>query len=135
MANVTTTDFPIQNLPLGVFRVAGGGAATIGVAIGDQILDLRASSDLGLLNGLPNELRSAAGASTLNPLMALGHESASLLRHHVSRILAADNPARDPRALRPLDTVTLELPRCPAIRIPLMTRDGNADAPIEPGAR
>ena len=109
-ANSATADFPIQNLPLGVFRAAGGGAPTIGVAIGDQILDLRASSNLGLLNGLPNELRSAAGASTLNPLMALGHESASLLRHHVSRILAADNPARDPRALRPLDTVTLELP-------------------------
>ena len=110
-ANSATTDFPIQNLPLGVFRAAGGaGAPTIGVAIGDQILDLRTSAELGLLNGLPGELRAAASASTLNPLMALGHESASLLRQRVSRMLAADNPAPDPRALVPSGAVTLDVP-------------------------
>lgn len=42
-ANVAGTDFPIQNLPFGRFRTAGSSEAfRIGVAIGDQILDLRA---------------------------------------------------------------------------------------------
>ncbi|QOF78923.1 fumarylacetoacetase [Variovorax sp. 38R] len=43
-ANVAGTDFPIQNLPFGRFRTAGSSEAfRIGVAIGDQILDLRAA--------------------------------------------------------------------------------------------
>ncbi|MCY1208078.1 fumarylacetoacetase [compost metagenome] len=43
-ANVAGTDFPIQNLPFGRFRTAGSSEAfRIGVAIGDQILDLRAT--------------------------------------------------------------------------------------------
>ena len=68
-ANTATTDFPIQNLPLGVFRAAGGaGAPTIGVAIGDQILDLRKSAELGLLNGLPEALRAAATRFDVEPV-------------------------------------------------------------------
>ncbi|WP_295542892.1 fumarylacetoacetase [uncultured Pseudacidovorax sp.] len=44
-ANVAGCDFPIQNLPFGRFRRAGGSDAAlrIGVAIGDQVLDLRAA--------------------------------------------------------------------------------------------
>ncbi len=42
-------DFPIQNLPLGVFSV-GNGEPRIGVAIGDMILDLKALSGAGLLD-------------------------------------------------------------------------------------
>ncbi|PIF76164.1 fumarylacetoacetate hydrolase [Variovorax sp. 54] len=44
-ANLAGTDFPIQNLPFGRFRTAGSNneAFRIGVAIGDQILDLRAA--------------------------------------------------------------------------------------------
>ena len=41
-ANAPDCDFPIQNLPLGVFRTAGG-APRVGVAIGDQILDVAAA--------------------------------------------------------------------------------------------
>jgi fumarylacetoacetase len=53
-ANSAATDFPIQNLPLGIFRAArGAGAPTVGVAIGDQILNLRKCDELGLLDGLP----------------------------------------------------------------------------------
>jgi hypothetical protein len=39
-ANAPDTDFPIQNLPFGRFRKTGEGAARLGVAIGDQILDI-----------------------------------------------------------------------------------------------
>ena len=44
-------DFPIQNLPLGIFSVSGG-AASGGVAIGDEIFDLAAGLELGLFEGL-----------------------------------------------------------------------------------
>ena len=110
-ANTATTDFPIQNLPLGVFRAAGGaGAPTIGVAIGDQILDLRKSAELGLLNGLPEALRAAVTDSTLNRLMARGHEDTSRLRQRVSRMLGADSADADPRVLVPAADVALALP-------------------------
>ena len=110
-ANTATTDFPIQNLPLGVFRAAGGaGAPTIGVAIGDQILDLRKSAELGLLNELPEALRAAATDSTLNRLMAHGHQDTSRLRQLVGRMLAADSSDANPRVLVPSADVALELP-------------------------
>jgi fumarylacetoacetase len=105
------TDFPIQNLPLGVFRPAGGaGAPRIGVAIGDQILDLRKSADLGLLEGLPSALLAATSAATLNPLMALGHQDASALRRRISKILAAGGSSPDSRALVPAADAALQLP-------------------------
>ena len=110
-ANGGATDFPIQNLPLGVFRPTSGmGDPTIGVAIGDQILDLRKSGERGLLDGLPPAVRDATRASTLNPLMALGHRSASLLRRQASRILSAGNPAPDSGILVPAADVTLAVP-------------------------
>lgn len=110
-ANTGATDFPIQNLPFGVFRPAGGaGAPTIGVAIGDQILDLRKSTELGLLKGLSSTLLAAASAATLNPLMALGHRDASALRRCISRILAANSSTPDPRVLVPAADAALQVP-------------------------
>jgi fumarylacetoacetase len=107
-ANSPASDFPIQNLPLGVFRAAGG-PPTIGVAIGDQILDVRKAAELGLLDGLPGPLSAAARASTLNALMALGHQSASTLRRRVSKLLAADG-APQHHLLVPAADVMLEVP-------------------------
>jgi len=110
-ANSATTDFPIQNLPFGVFRAArGAGAPSIGVAIGDEILDLRRSADAGLLDGLPSALCAAASASTLNSLMALGHAGASTLRRRVSAILSADRSAPDARVLVPAADVVFDVP-------------------------
>jgi fumarylacetoacetase len=82
--------FPIQNLPFGVFQSAGQPA--IGVAIGDQILDLRGCCDAGLLASLPAETREACAATTLNPLMAGGPESWSPLRALLSDLLRAGHP-------------------------------------------
>ena len=42
-ANAPGCDFPIQNLPFGVFRPAAGSRPRVGVAIGDQILDVAAA--------------------------------------------------------------------------------------------
>jgi fumarylacetoacetase len=77
--------FPIQNLPFGVF--AGAAGPTVGVAIGDQIVDLRGCAGL-----LPAPSAEACAAATLNPLMALGTEYWSQLRGRLSDLLRADHP-------------------------------------------
>jgi fumarylacetoacetase len=83
-------DFPIQNLPLGVFRQRNGERRHIGVAIGNAILDLDACGTLGLLNGLDPALRSACRSYSLNALFALGRGDLTKLRRLVSRLLRAD---------------------------------------------
>ena len=71
-ANQPGCDFPIQNLPFGRFRVAGSGQALrIGVAIGDQILDLQAA---GLVDG-----------EDMNTLMAAPAAERQALRHRLSQ--------------------------------------------------
>lgn len=95
-ANAPGTDFPIQNLPLGVFRRRGSDApGRIGAAIGDRILDLGRCHEQRLLDGLADAVQQAAQAPLLNPLMALGAAAASTLRARLSAILRADAPARE----------------------------------------
>jgi fumarylacetoacetase len=98
-ANRPGDSFPIQNLPFGVF--AGAEGPTIGVAIGDQVLDLRGCS--GRLAPLPAGTVEACAASTLNPLMALGPVGWSALRARLSDLLRSDHPqaADQRRALGP----------------------------------
>jgi fumarylacetoacetase len=91
-ANQVGSDFPIQNLPFGVFRRQSQAAPRIGVAIGDQILDLATCYQQGLLQALPESIQQACAASSLNPLMALGRTASSLLRHHLSQLLSSDPP-------------------------------------------
>jgi fumarylacetoacetase len=86
-ARTTDADFPVQNLPFGIFRDGGEGEPRVGVAIGDRILDLARAGADGLLAGLSDDLRAAAGARTLNPLMALGSEVARALRHRLFDLL------------------------------------------------
>src|SRR5262245_2841874 len=86
-ANDGRTDCPVQNLPLGVFRVREGETGRIGAAIGDSILDLRACLDLGLLTGLPTAVLEACRAEVLNPLMACLDIERRALRHRLSHLL------------------------------------------------
>ena len=88
-ANAPGNDFPIQNLPFGVFRPAAEQQPRVGVAIGDQILDVAAAGPS--FKGLAAEAAAqACAASTLNHLMSLGPQAASALRLAVSRALSAD---------------------------------------------
>jgi fumarylacetoacetase len=80
-----STNFPIENLPYGVFRL--NDEAHIGVAIGDQILDLKVCASLGLLSPLPELIVSACSAELLNPLMSLGKQSWSALRRRLTELL------------------------------------------------
>src|SRR6516162_2552989 len=87
------TEFPIQNLPLGIFSPAGG-APRGGVAIGDMIFDLGAGVEAGLFTGDAARAAEAAGGAALNPLMALGNGPRLALRKRLSALLSADNPER-----------------------------------------
>ena len=71
-------DFPIQNLPLGVFTPSDG-VARGGIAIGDGIFDLAAAVDLGLFEGLARQAAHAASGAALNPFFALGDRKSTRL--------------------------------------------------------
>jgi fumarylacetoacetase len=85
-----TTDFPIQNLPLGVFRRGAGERPRVGTAIGALVLDLAASRERGLFEGLPTQVLSAVGERELNALMACPAHERRALRHRVSHLLRAE---------------------------------------------
>ena len=82
-------DFPIQNLPFGVFVPPGGGTARGGIAIGDAILDLGAAVAAGLFTGPARAAAEAANGPTLNPLLALGAGPRQALRVAVAALLDA----------------------------------------------
>jgi fumarylacetoacetase len=107
-ANAPDCDFPIQNLPFGVFRAAGG-EPRVGVAIGDQILDVAAAG--ASFDGLAAEAARACATPPLNRLMALGPRAASALRLALSRALTAEHG--DPglrRHLTPMADVEMAMP-------------------------
>ena len=87
-ANTAATDFPLQNLPYGVFRSGENLTPRIGVAIGDQILNLAAAADLDLL---PASARTACRQSNLNALMAAGPAVWTSLRARLSELLGVDS--------------------------------------------
>ena len=107
-ANAADSEFPIQNLPLGVFSRAGG-TPRGGVAIGDQVLDLRAALEAGLIHGAAAE---AAAEPTLNRLMAMGRPASRDLRAQVSALLAegSDAASRADAILVPMAEARMQLP-------------------------
>lgn len=104
-------DFPLQNLPFGVFRSARGDPR-VGVAIGDQILDVQRSILVGALGPLDPPLREAAVARNLNPLFAQGRPAARALRHAVHALLREDSalPRPPEECLLPAAAAELLLP-------------------------
>jgi len=87
-ANDQGSDFPIQNLPFGVFRRrAQSDAFRVGVAIGDQILDVGLAQNVGAFSGPAARAAAACMAPTLNAFMAMGPVAWSALRAGLSQIL------------------------------------------------
>ncbi len=106
-------DFPIQNLPFGVFQRRGRGeAARIGVAIGDEIVDLSRAIGQGLLAGVDQEVQAAGSSRSLNAVMALGRDAARQLRHRLFALLEQGAPDQQAATgcLVPAETVDLLLP-------------------------
>jgi fumarylacetoacetase len=107
-------DFPIQNLPFGIFSTGELGTGA-GVAIGDFVLDLvflhenKFLENLGLPNGVFNK-------QYLNDFMALGKPITNAVRNRIAEILWSENPElRDSEADRelaliPMSHVKMQLP-------------------------
>jgi fumarylacetoacetase len=95
-ANVPGADYPVQNLPFGVFRRAGtGDPPAVGVAIGDQILDIAACGRAGLFEGDASRAAEACAGRSLNALAALPAQRVSALRKKVSELLVEDASGED----------------------------------------
>ena len=114
-ANAPETDFPIQNLPFGMFRRAGSSdAPRVGVAIGDMVLDVHAAATKApaQFDGLALAMNACAQTS-LNALMALGRGPVTLLRAALASALDANNGEAQSvlqQALIPMRDVEMMLP-------------------------
>jgi fumarylacetoacetase len=111
----TTSDFPIQNLPFGVFRPKSGGPPRVGVAIGDRVLDCAALEAEGYFHHPLHRAEKPFARPSLNAFMGMGREvwrSArseliALLRHDSD--LASDSE-RQERFLFAADDVEMMMP-------------------------
>lgn len=88
MQDTSDADFPIENLPYGVF--ACGREAHIGVAIGARIFDLHAATLAGLFDVQCHD-RKILCAPTLNPLLEAGRGLWSVLRARITELLQPEN--------------------------------------------
>ncbi|MFZ6046919.1 fumarylacetoacetase [Pseudomonas sp. CR3202] len=86
-------DFPLQNLPLGIFSPSGASPRG-GVAIGDAIFDLKAAADAGLFSGEAADAASAACHDNLNAFFALGASARRALRAQLQDLLAEGSAAQ-----------------------------------------
>ena len=114
-ANRPGTDFPIQNLPFGVYRHVGSDELPrIGVAIGDMVLDMAGAEMDGFFEGDPAAAAEACMSESLNELMSLGPEQWSALRLRLHQMLRSDAPAgyqqRLSRHLSPMAAIEMLMP-------------------------
>lgn len=93
------SDFPVQNLPLGIYSDERGPARPA-TRIGDAVVDLGALAQAGLLDGLGLE-PGVFMADSLNPLLTYGRQGTRKLRQRLSDLLTGSDPRlRDDSALR-----------------------------------
>jgi fumarylacetoacetase len=94
-ANHPETDFPIENLPFGRFIPTGSDRADprLGVAIGDQILDLTALTKTVALSVEESLAFAPLEAGDLNAFMALGADARQKVRQRLTALLAEKNSA------------------------------------------
>ena len=86
------SDFPIQNLPFGVF-IPGDDIITTGTRIGDTAIDLSALQQLGYFNGidLPDDVFLQ---DTLNDFIADGRKTWRLVRNRIAQIFDIEKTQR-----------------------------------------
>jgi fumarylacetoacetase len=101
-------DFPLQNLPFGVFS-ASNLSRRGGVAIGDCILDLQAALESGCFTGQARIAAEAAGRGQLNDFFALGASARQALRLELLQLLDESSPARED-LLHPMSACQMHLP-------------------------
>jgi fumarylacetoacetase len=114
-ANVAGGDFPIQNLPFGIFAQGAEDSGRVGVAIGDMIVDVMAVHAEGLLAGDAEAAGRACARPHLNDLMALGSRFRAALRTQLSALLRVDSivsriPGIHGRILVPASDIVMRPP-------------------------
>lgn len=116
-AQAPAADFPIQNLPFGVFKRHGQEETPrVGVAIGDQILDVGACLQAELFDGAAAQAAERCRAPELNGLLSLGPSAWSALRRQISNLLSTDHQAgaaarrQAEQLLTPMSQAVLLLP-------------------------
>ena len=103
-------EFPIQNLPLGIFSF-GAESARGGIAIGDYVLDLKELGRSGLLHGRAQVAAEAASGTSLNKLFDLDPDAPLALRRAVSELLSkGTSHSRIEQLLHPAPNVKMHLP-------------------------
>ncbi len=107
------SEFPIQNLPFGIFQVAEG-TKSVGVRIGEQVLDLAQMAAYGYFDDLPFA-SSDFSEDYLNPLMQKGKIAVRALRNRIAELLSTTNETFQSRkdqhnALIPVSKVKMSLP-------------------------
>jgi fumarylacetoacetase len=91
-ANDPAGDFPLENLPFGVFE--GDGADVLGLAIGDRILNLAGGAAAGLFEGLAEPVLQACRAESLNALAGMGNVGARQVRARATELLSDSGQRR-----------------------------------------
>ncbi len=108
------SDFPIQNLPFGIFKTQSS-SPRVGVAIGDQVLDLAILNKLGFLTNLKID-NSVFTNQYLNDLIALGKPTWQSLRQRISDLLNVDhaelrdNKDAQAKVLQYISNVQMQMP-------------------------
>lgn len=109
-------DFPIQNLPYGVFKRPDEEHPRVGVRIGDLVLDLKALEHAGFFRDTPLGDEHVFCKWSLNKFLGRGRPAWTAVRRRLTELLSAENPTlRDDRTLRekslvPIERVELLLP-------------------------
>ena len=86
-------DFPLQNLPLGVFSISGSEPRS-GVAIGDHIFDLQVALEAGLFDGAARSAVEATRGGQLNAFFDLGREARVALRERLLELFSETSTQR-----------------------------------------
>jgi fumarylacetoacetase len=110
------SDFPIQNLPFGIFKqINSNMKPRVGVRIGDFVLDLKGLFILGYLENLPFEMTDFDN-EYLNQMMKKGKKAVRDLRNRISKLLddthedLKKNQHHADQLLMPVDQVEMCLP-------------------------
>lgn len=106
------SDFTLHNLPYGIFSEPRNTQARVGVALGDQVIDLTVLADLGYFDDIrfdPNVFKR----SSLNEFMSLGKAVTNHVRERLQELFASDNHSLKPKSadiLFPVHQTTLYNP-------------------------
>ena len=84
------SDFPIQNLPFGVFK-KGDESGRPGVALGDYVIDLKKLADLGYFEGLALPAQEVFSQPSLNAFLSHGKDAWRSVRTKVSELFRGEN--------------------------------------------